>query len=363
MNETRSLPPFLDFFAGSGLVSEGLKAYFTPVWANDICKKKAAVYCANHSERNFSLGAIENVRGLDLPVARLSWGSFPCQDLSLAGNMKGISSNRSGLVWQWLRVMDEMSCRPPIVVAENVVGLVSLDGGSHYRSLHCALVDRGYRVGAIVLDASKWVPQSRKRVFVVAVHPGFQTSTFESCQPTWCHPAPIRRIAAKLPDWVWWHLPEPPARRLRLEDIVDFDLPCDDESKRTRLLEFIPPSHRGRLEKARKCGYTTFPGYKRVRHGKQVLELRFDGLAGCLRTPEGGSSRQFLVLAHSGSFETRLLSVNEAAALMGVRKGYRIPGSYNDGYRAMGDAVAVPVTRYLAKHLLAPLSGLLGEHN
>ena len=33
-------PPFLDFFAGSGLVTEALKSYFTPVWANDICEKK-----------------------------------------------------------------------------------------------------------------------------------------------------------------------------------------------------------------------------------------------------------------------------------------------------------------------------------
>jgi DNA (cytosine-5)-methyltransferase 1 len=99
-----------------------------------------------------------------------------------------------------------------------------------------------------------------------------------------------------------------------------------------------------------------FPGYKRIRNGKQVLELRFDKIAGCLRTPEGGSSRQLLVICRNGCFETRLLTVREAARLMGARESYRIVGNYNDGYKAMGDAVAVPAVRFLARHLLAPLA-------
>jgi DNA (cytosine-5)-methyltransferase 1 len=100
-----------------------------------------------------------------------------------------------------------------------------------------------------------------------------------------------------------------------------------------------------------------FPGYKRIRNGKQVLELRFDNVAGCLRTPQGGSSRQFLVIHRDSGFETRLLTVGETARLMGVRDSYRLEGTYNDSYKAMGDAVAVPVVRHLARHLLAPLAG------
>ena len=101
--------PFLDFFAGSGLVTEALKSYFTVAWANDVCKKKAAVYRANHPKKRFHLCSIHTINGADLPPATLSWASFPCQDLSLAGNLQGIMSTRSGLVWQWLRVMDEMT--------------------------------------------------------------------------------------------------------------------------------------------------------------------------------------------------------------------------------------------------------------
>ena len=112
------LPTFLEFFAGSGLVAQGLKRHFKAAWANDICEKKAAVYTANHAKKHFHLGSISDVRGADLPLAQLSWASFPCQDLSLAGLTAGIHGERSGLVWEWLRIMDEMAEYPPVMVAK-----------------------------------------------------------------------------------------------------------------------------------------------------------------------------------------------------------------------------------------------------
>jgi DNA (cytosine-5)-methyltransferase 1 len=137
-------PAFLEFFAGSGLVAEGLKGYFQAVWANDICSKKAAVYVANHGAEHFHLGSIAEVRGINLPNASLAWASFPCQDLSLAGLTGGIHASRSGLVWEWLRIIDEMPSRPPVLVAENVAGLVSAANENHYCTRHQALTQRGY---------------------------------------------------------------------------------------------------------------------------------------------------------------------------------------------------------------------------
>jgi DNA (cytosine-5)-methyltransferase 1 len=361
MQEDKIKPTCLDFFAGSGLVAEGLKDFFQTVWANDFCKKKAKVFCANHGAEIFHLASIEHVYGKDVPNALLSWGSFPCQDLSLAGNMGGLSSSRSGLVWQWLRVMDELPEKPPLVVAENVVGLVSSAKGEHYRKLHNALVERGYKVGAVVIDASYWVPQSRKRVFVIAVDNRIPTGQFETNYPNWSHPESIIKAANSLESWIWWNLPMPNARKTKLDDVVDFTAPCDEPEKQERLLSLVPENHREKMEIAVRNGSCVFPGYKRIRHGQQVLELRFDGVAGCLRTPEGGSSRQFLVIQENGSIKTRLLTVRETAALMGAHKNYNIPGTYNDGYKAMGDAVAVPVSHYLAEKLLFPLAKLIKE--
>lgn len=348
---------YLEFFAGSGLVAQGLKSSFRPIWANDIDGKKGAVYTANHTKKHFHLGSISDVLGKDLPSAELAWASFPCQDLSLAGLTGGIHGKRSGLVWEWLRIIDEMEQAPPILVAENVLGLVSSAGGSHYRTLHAALTDRGYRVGAMLLDAVRFVPQSRPRIFVVAVKKDFSIpEELTSQTPTWLHPEAIKRAAVGLEDWIWWHLPQPGARVKSLTDLIEFDADYAEAKSDERNISLISPKHLETLEAIPKKELVVAPGYKRTRGGNQVLELRFDNVAGCLRTPSGGSSRQLLVIRQNGKLKSRLLTVRETARLMGAPDSYKIPGSYNDGYKAMGDAVAVPVAKWLATKLLLPLA-------
>jgi DNA (cytosine-5)-methyltransferase 1 len=352
-------PKFLEFFAGSGLVAEGLRPYFAVAWANDICAKKATVYTENHGNNHFYLGSITDVTGQDLPAAELSWASFPCQDLSLAGLNGGIRAKRSGLVWEWLRIMDEMQGRPQILVAENVTGLLSAMDGQHYRVLHATLRDRGYLVGAVVLDAALWVPQSRPRVFVLAVKEGCRLPPeLIDTGPNWMHPAYLVKAAKGMEGFVFWKTPPPPMRNSTLSDLIEWDAPVDDAAATHGKLSLITDSHRAKL-----IQHTDFvaPGYKRTRKAKQVLELRFDGIAGCLRTARGGSSRQVLVLKRGGQCITRLLTVRETARLMGAPDTYKIPGSYNEGYTAMGDAVAMPVAHHLAKYLLAPLEKALRD--
>lgn len=145
-----------EFFAGSGLVGYGLKGMFAPIWANDISVQKAAVYIANFGKEHFLLNDIRNIHGAELPYANMSWASFPCQDLSLAGPLGGIHASRSGLVWEWLRVLDEMVEKPKILVLENVTGLLSTNNGENYKVLHYSLVERNYRCGAIVINASSF---------------------------------------------------------------------------------------------------------------------------------------------------------------------------------------------------------------
>ena len=346
----------LDFFAGSGLVSVALADYFKTVWANDISEKKAKVFNANNPPNILDVDSIENIRGKELPPVNLSWGSFPCQDLSLAGDMNGLYASRSGLFWQWLRVMDEMPQRPPVVVAENVIGLVSAADGSYYVTVHEELAKRGYHVGAVMLDAVHWVPQSRRRIFVVAVRKDIDISDFVTTGPIWCHPEPVCRVATKVKEWSWWKLPRPRKPRIRLSDIIEFDAPCDSASETKAKISLIPEQKINSVLMASQKSRQVFTGYRRTRNHRQVLEIRMDGIAGCLRTPCGGSSRQILVICDRGKLSTRLLTVRETARLMGAPDSFNLPGSYNDGYMAMGDGVAVPVASYLAEHLLAPLA-------
>jgi DNA (cytosine-5)-methyltransferase 1 len=359
----------LDFFAGSGLVRLGLEPEFETVWANDNCRKKQAVYEANPPKDHFYLMDIQDVRGADLPVADLAWASFPCQDLSLAGNLRGIKSGtRSGLFWEWVRVLDELEehgKRPPVLVAENVVGFIVAHEGKHFRLAYDALRKRGYWLGAVVIDAEVFLPQSRPRAFIIAVKEGTNMRGLTQAVPSErFHPSGLVKTASLVADdkWVWWSLPSPSGRTASFSDLCERKAPCDPLAKTRELRAMLSPWNKVKLDKAiRSNTFLAGTGYRRMRpneEGKTVqrLELRFDGIAGCLRTPNGGSSRQTVVLVDKGQVRSRLLTVRECARLMGAPDTYLLPGSYNDGYRAMGDSVAVDVTRWLTRHLLAPLA-------
>lgn len=339
-----------EFFAGSGLVAYGLKGMFRPVWANDICLKKAEVYKANFTYDHFHLGDIKNMRGKDLPYAHLSWASFPCQDLSLAGSMDGIDAQRSGLIWEWLRILQEMSEPPAVLLIENVSGLLSAKEGAYYMKLHNSLTNLGYKSGAMLINASHFVPQSRPRVFVLAVRNNIQIPRrLHTDGPNWLHNKAAIAIGQSLPNWIWWYAEKPGKRNMQLKDIIDFSLPYN----RDDVLRLISPKHKDKLDSFDEVIAT---GYRRTRNGQQTLELRFDGIAGCLRTPEGGSSKQFIIIKKEREIHARLLSPREAARLMGAPDSYILPDSYNDGYKAMGDAVALPVASFLGRELLLPLA-------
>ena len=364
----------LDFFAGSGLVRLGLEPDFHTIWANDICPKKAAVYNANEPLRPLHLSSIADVEGARLPAADLAWASFPCQDLSLAGNLIGIrKGTRSGLFWEWIRVLDELCStgqKPAILVAENVVGFLISRNGTHFRHAYRAIRDLGYVAGALVIDARQFVPQSRPRAFIVAVDERIPLHDLAQINPGSFHPESVKTAAAAVSDseWVWWSVPPPSGNIQTLADICERMAPCDSEAKTRKLRAMLSPHNKRKLLAQIRSGhFTVGTGYRRTRPlqggGKaQRLELRFDGIAGCLRTPQGGSSRQVVVIVDGHKVRTRLLTVRECGRLMGAPDTYEISGSYNDGYRAMGDAVAVPVVRWLTRHLLAPLAARAESH-
>jgi len=339
-----------EFFAGSGLVAHGLNGIFRPIWSNDISDKKAAVYKANFLNNHFILDDIKNVDGSSLPCAHLSWASFPCQDLSIAGALRGIDASRSGLVWEWLRIINEMHERPSILLIENVVGLLTTSKGENYTKLHHALLDLGYKSGAMLIDAAHFVPQSRPRIFVIAVKKEVKIPPeLQDFGPNWLHNRAVIELGESLPDWIWWFAKMPPQRSIHLVDVIDFSLPYD----KNHVLDLIPPHHRRIIDNLENVVAT---GYRRTRKGKQCLELRFDGIAGCLRTPEGGSSKQFIIVKRDGELNARLLSPREAARLMGTPDSFILPDKCNDAYKAMGDAVAVPVAAFLGKEFLIRLA-------
>jgi DNA (cytosine-5)-methyltransferase 1 len=325
-------PPFTawEFFAGGGMARLGLQPAFRTTFANDFDPGKAAAYRANFGADHLSTADIHTLTPADLPGrADLAWASSPCQDFSLAGARAGLGGGRSSALLGFLRLIGELDGEgraPRLLVIENVAGLLSARGGSDFRALQAALADLGYTARAFTLDAAAFLPQSRPRVFVVASREGL------------------------VPD-----LPRPPPRTVALGDLLDAAAPWSTAAQTHRLLPLLNPLHRARLTAA-PC---TALAYRRVRTeggGRvQRLELRTDGLAGCLRTPAGGSSRQFVLSWDGVEARSRLLTPREGARLMGLPDGYVLPAGSTAAWRVIGDGVAVPVVRWLSLHVLEPL--------
>ncbi len=368
-------PRFYEFFAGAGLARAGLEPHWTCAWANDISAKKALVYRHNFGGDHLVVADVASVDPRSLPAGvDLAWASFPCQDLSLAGWRRGMQARRSGAFWAFWRLMaalHDRGRRPKIIVIENVVGLLS---GDHLTGLCDALAALGLTFGALVIDAKYFVSQSRPRVFIVAVDPSIPVAPFvDDRAPAgslWA-PAVLRKAYDALPEhlrglWRWWRLPAPPRHGGSFtqvyEPLPDADPRWHSVLETQRLLGMMTETN---LEKVRIAVrmHERVVGtlYRRIRDGVQRAEVRFDGTAGCLRTPAGGSSRQtVLVVEEDGRVRSRLLTPREAARLMGAPETFWLPPNYNDAYRAMGDGVVAPVVSWLSERLLAPIAAV--EH-
>ena len=366
---------FYEFFAGGGMARAGLGAGWDCLFANDFDYKKSQSYKDNWGDDVLKTEDIRNLVTAQLPRrADLAWASFPCQDLSLAGGGAGLRGSRSGTFWPFWKLIEGLIVEkraPSVVVIENVCGTLTSHGGRDFTAICGALRSGGYRYGALVVDATLFVPQSRPRLFIVAVRDDIEIHRplcLDGPSGLW-HTRAVRAAQKQLPyadqeNWVWWDLPQPSLRRARLADLIENEpntVRWHTPEETGRLLGLMSDLNREKVERARAEDLPAVGAiYKRTRrddHGRRVqrAEIRFDGVAGCLRTPAGGSSRQLLMVVRGQSVRSRLISARETARLMGLPDTYILPDNYNDAYHLTGDGVVIPVVRYLAAHLLEPL--------
>ncbi|MGV9334812.1 DNA cytosine methyltransferase [Nocardia sp. NPDC003726] len=399
------MPSFYEFFAGGGMAHAGLGDGWECVFANDIDAKKAASYTANWGGDHLNVGDVASLSIADLPPGRadLAWASFPCQDLSLAGAGAGLSGARSGTFhpfWKLMKALNAEQRAPKLVVLENVVGALTAgrkdeatgkSDGRDFVELGRVLAKEHYRFGAVVVDAIHWVPQSRPRLFIIAVHDSVRipahliadtpSDRWHSSALKAAHRRLTERVAAAADKWIWWNLPEPPAKRVRfqtLEELVEKEanpegVQWHSDAETKSILKLMNDANLKKVYKelaaTEKGGRRVGTVYKRMRpegdwievNGKkkrkneQRAEVRFDDIAGCLRTPTGGSSRQTILIVEGGDVRSRLLSPLEVIRLMGLEDTYQRPGSYNDVYHLAGDGVVVYVVNFLAKNILEPV--------
>ncbi|MHA7872695.1 MAG: DNA cytosine methyltransferase [Hyphococcus sp.] len=360
----------LEFFAGGGMVRLGLGDSWRCLLANDLDPMKCEAYRANFGGGELIESDIGALSINDLPSTRadLAWGSFPCQDLSLAGARAGIAGGRSSAFFPFWSLMEAMAAegRAPLMIAlENVTGLISSNGGRDFACVIERLTGAGYRTTACVLDAQRFTPQSRPRLFILGFSkeltpPAVLSPLMDETTPESLIRAQAAMSAKAKTSWFWLGERPQAQRNSRLSNIIDWTAPVwDAPSKTQALIDMMSRPQRARLEKiaanrARRAG----AAFRRTRieNGENVqrVEARFDGLAGCLRTPAGGSSRQIIFAIENGVVRSRLMNPREAAQLMGLPDDYALPENANAALKLAGDGVCVPVVRWLADAVFEP---------
>lgn len=364
------MPSFYEFFAGGGMARAGLGEEWNCVFANDFSEHKAKAYRENWGGKHLLVEDINKLSSASLPGhADLAWASFPCQDLSLAGNGAGLNGERSGTFWGFLKLIQGLRTdgrKPSMVILENVYGTLTSHEGKDFEAIAKSVAGEGYNFGAVVIDAVQFLPQSRPRVFIICIDENFtipEEIISDRASPAW-HPDKVISAYNSLPKkvkskWKWWRMPEPDQPLMTLEEIIEDEpqgVKWNTKKETQKILSMMTPLNRQKVIAAQQTGQVKVGTiYKRTREGVQRAEVRFDGIAGCLRTPSGGSSRQTIMVVEGPQIRTRLISPREAARLMGLPETYVLPSKYNEAYHLVGDGVVVPVVAHIKQNVLHPI--------
>lgn len=373
------MPNFYEFFAGGGMARAGLGNGWTCLFANDFDTKKGLTYQLNYPSGDvLRVKDVRKIKAAELPGhADLIWGSFPCQDLSLAGGGAGLKGERSGTFYPFWEIVKDLVAEgrgPKLIALENVLGTLTSHNGRDFEAICKTFADAGYRYGALIINAALFVPQSRPRLFIIGVRADVEIDpTLSSPEPI----APFHTVALQRAfervsktaqkKMVWWNIPAPARRNTTFADLIEENptsVSWHTDAERDLLIGKMSAVNKAKLEAAKRAGRRMVGCvYKRTRLDErgvkvQRAEVRFDDVAGCLRTPAGGSSRQVIVVVDGQKVRSRLISARETARLMGLDESYKLPKNYNEAYHLTGDGVAVHVVRHLAEQLFEPLLGV-----
>lgn len=373
---TTNSPPLsftaAEYFAGIGLVRMGLEPCgWRVIFANDISEKKHVMYrdFFPRDSAHYVVDDVFNLTPSNIPPTTLATCSFPCIDLSLAGNMNGIGGKHSSAFWGFTNILEAQGEEAaPLVFVENVPGWLHSNGGDDFRATVQALNRLGYACDVFVLDALRFTPQSRARVFLVGAKlPADDQHVYSHLaygRPKSLLSNQLKKsiLANKDLQWRYNEIPAPPPLRTGglpdvIEQMCDADgrwWPKEEVQRHLRMMKESHLTRVLRLAEVEDIAYRTF--FRRRREGQQRVEVRDDDLAGCLRTAAGGSGKQFLIRAGRGRIMMRAMTPREYARLQGVPDERPITINGVQALTGFGDAVCVPVISWIANNVLTPLA-------
>ena len=299
-------------FAGAGGLDLGfVTAGHQIVWANDFDADAVATYRHNIGD-HIVHGDIAQVDVATIPDVDLIVGGFPCQGFSRANMRRHVGDERNKLYREFVRVVDGK--RPPFFLAENVRGILSLEGGSAFRKIVADFEAIGYRVEHHVVNAADYgVPQQRWRVFLV----GRRMDIPASVAPTF--PEPTHSQA-----------PTPTSSRLGWLSIGEAlsGLPDPDTAEGRAV-----PNH---VYSRYKFVERDFTGHRTTNPSRPspTILARGNGGGGVCAIPHPGGQRR--------------MSVRESAIAQTFPVDFVFLGALNSMYRQVGNAVPVRLAEQIA---------------
>lgn len=320
----------VSLFAGAGGLDLGfLNAGFDIVWANDIDKYAYESYRHNISD-HIVLGDINQLLN-KIPSHDVLIGGFPCQPFSMMGQQLGFEDERGTLFFTIEQIV--RTHRPKIIVLENVKNLETHNGGETFARMQRILRDEllddnglGYSVFYQVLNSADFgIPQTRRRVFVVAFDRGY----FNNID-------------------INFEFPQPIELQQNLKDILD-----DSVDKKYFLSEKILPtilSHgtgnyysKSEIDlKIARPLCATMHKMHRASQDNYVTDVE--------------NRRKFEDIEEKRISNVRRLTPNECRKLQGFPSEWEINVSDTQAYRQFGNAVTVDVAYNVAMQIVRTLN-------
>ena len=169
----------IELFAGIGAQAKALENLGIPFEHYRICEYDKYAVCSYNAIHGteFQTSDITKIHAADLGITEtdkydyIMTYSFPCQDLSSAGKMRGMNKGtRSGLLWEVERLLDECSELPQILLMENVPEVIGTKNRHLFVNWFQKLEQLGYQSYYQVLNATDYgIPQNRERCFMISI--------------------------------------------------------------------------------------------------------------------------------------------------------------------------------------------------
>lgn len=246
----------------------------------------------------------------ELEKVEIISGGFPCQDVSIAGRRDGLKGVRSGLWFEFHRIIDGL--KPEWVVVENVPGLLSSNGGRDFATIIRSLDESGYGVAWRILD-SQWfgVAQRRRRVFIVGSLGDFRSSE-----------------VLLGPGSGFWDTRK---SAKKIEEVTETAIRLSSRRGQDGLIQTPSRIIAGTIGTRGNKSHTEIDG-----HGAHVIVESGDGsLVG-----------------------VRRLTPTEYERLMGFPDGWTSGQADSHRYKQLGNAVVVPVASWLSKRIITFSDGV-----